>query len=80
MRPAGRPAFAARLAGAEPEQYERVMEAVQLTVAATRDEVTVERMPPPVPPVHHHCTNMGMSVRLSQTAARNSCRSAGLLH
>ena len=38
--------IAARLDGAEPEQYERVLEAVQLSVAATRDEVTVEGLLP----------------------------------
>ncbi|MDE2668033.1 MAG: recombinase family protein [Chloroflexota bacterium] len=42
--------IAARLDGAEPEQYERVMEAVQLSVAATRDEVTVEGLLPTEPP------------------------------
>ena len=42
--------IAARLDGAEPEQYERVMEAVQLSVVATRDEVTVEGLPPTEPP------------------------------
>ena len=42
--------IAARLEGAEPEQYERVMEAVQLSVAATRDEVTVEGLLPTEPP------------------------------
>ena len=40
----------ARLDGAEPEQYERVMEAVQLSVSATRDEVTVEGLLPTEPP------------------------------
>ena len=42
--------IAARLDGAEPEQYERVMEAVQLSVAATRDEVTIEGLLPTEPP------------------------------
>ena len=42
--------IAARLDGAEPEQYERVMEAVQLSVSATRDEVTVEGLLPTEPP------------------------------
>ena len=41
--------IAARLDGADPERYERVMEAVQLSVAATRDEVTVEGLLPTEP-------------------------------
>ena len=42
--------IAARLDGAEPDQYERVLEAVQLSVLATRDEVTVEGLLPTEPP------------------------------
>ncbi len=42
--------IAARLDGADPERYERVLEAVQLSVAATRDEVTVEGLLPTEPP------------------------------
>ncbi len=42
--------IAARLDAAGPEQYERVMEAVQLSVEATRDEVTIEGMLPTEPP------------------------------
>ncbi len=50
--------IAARLDGAEPEQYERVMEAVQLSVAATRDEVTVEGLlPTEQPPESGKSTN-----------------------
>ena len=50
--------IAARLDGAEPEQYERVMEAVQLSVAATRDEVTVEGLlPTQQPPESTKSTN-----------------------
>lgn len=52
--------IAARLDGAEPEQYERVMEAIQLSVAATREKVTVGVVVPLEPRkstqerVYHH--------------------------
>ena len=59
--------IAARLDSAGSEEQELVLEAVQLSVAATREEVTIEGILPLEPlnvlTVCHHCTNMGMKLR-----------------